>query len=314
MTESKEMRFEFGRNWHGFVKKNFTQERVEVAKHRILKFIGRTDTKGLDFLDIGCGSGLHSLAAWQAGASKVFSFDYDPNSVKAATLLWEKAGRPSNWTVERGDALDKDYIAKLGKWNFVYSWGVLHHTGQMWQAIRNAQSTVADGGQFYIALYSKDADFQPSKEFWLDVKQRYNRSSWFGKEWMLWWYVWRFMMQKDWNRAKEVFDRAVEYKTQRGMDLLADIRDWLGGWPMEYAGDQETVDLLEKEYGFRMLNADTGQACSEFLFARTGVPSLSTNVKEFMAQKKAAADAEKTSQVVKAGSDKSEMAETSSAA
>lgn len=294
MTQSEEMRFEFGRNWHGFVKKNFTQERCDVAKQRILKFIGRADTKGLDFLDIGCGSGLHSFAAWQAGASRIHSFDYDPNSVKATTLLWEKAGKPSNWTIERGDALDENYIAKLGKWNFVYSWGVLHHTGQMWRAIRNAQSTVADNGEFYIALYSSDADFQPSKEFWLDVKQRYNRSNWFGKEWMVWWYVWRFMMQKDWKRASEVWNRAVEYKTQRGMDLLADIRDWLGGWPMEYAGDQETVDLLEKECGFRMTNADTGQACSEFLFVRTGTPTQATNVKEFMAKKRAEAEAEKS--------------------
>lgn len=295
MTEPDDMRFEFGRNWHGFVRKNFSQERCDVAKERILNFIGRADTKGLDFLDIGCGSGIHSLAAWQAGAGKIHSFDYDPNSVKATTLLWEKAGKPSNWKIERGDALDKDYIAKLGKWNFVYSWGVLHHTGQMWQAIRNAQSTVADGGQFYIALYSSDADFQPSKEFWLDVKKRYNRSSWLGKEQMVWWYVWRFMMQKDWKRASEVWNRAAEYKTQRGMDLLADVRDWLGGWPMEYAGDQETVDLLEKECGFRLTNADTGQACSEFLFARSGAPPQLTNVKDFIAKKRSAPGAEAAS-------------------
>jgi 2-polyprenyl-6-hydroxyphenyl methylase/3-demethylubiquinone-9 3-methyltransferase len=313
-TTEDSMRFEFGRNWSRFVRRSFNEERLEVARKRILEFTGLKDLAGFDFLDIGCGSGIHSYAAQRSGAARVRSFDYDPHSVAATRALQEHAGRPGNWTVERGDVLDAAYLAALGKFNFVYSWGVLHHTGAMWTAVRNAASLVADGGLFYIALYSADADFQPSKEFWLDVKQRYNRSSWFGKEWMLWWYVWRFMMQKDWNRAKEVFDRAVEYKTQRGMDLLADIRDWLGGWPMEYAGDQETVDLLEKEYGFRMLNADTGQACSEFLFARTGVPSLSTNVKEFMAQKKAAADAEKTSQVVKAGSDKSEMAETSSAA
>jgi len=291
-SNNEEMRFEFGRNWHGFVKKNFTQERCDTAKQRILKFIDRADTKGLDFLDIGCGSGLHSLAAWQAGANKIHSFDYDANSVAATTLLWEKAGKPSNWKIERGDALNKDYVASLGKWGFVYSWGVLHHTGQMWQAIENAQSTVAPGGQFYIALYSSDADFQPSKEFWLEVKQKYNRSSALGKERMVYWYIWRFMMQKDWKRAKEVIDRAITYKTQRGMDLLADIRDWLGGWPMEYAGDQETVDFLKK-FGFSMTNADTGQACSEFLFVRDGAPAPATSVKEFMAAKRAAAEAEK---------------------
>ena len=315
MSEEKEMRFQFGRDWRGIVKKNFTQERCDTAKKRILTFIGKTDTKGLDFLDIGCGSGLHSLAAWQAGASRVYSFDYDVNSVAATKILWEKAGRPSNWHIERGDALDKEYISKLGKWNFVYSWGVLHHTGKMWEAIRNAQSTVADGGQFYIALYSSDADFQPSKEFWLQVKQRYNRSSWFGKEQMVWWYIWRFMMQKDWKRAKEVIDRAIEYKTQRGMDLFADIRDWLGGWPMEYAGDQETVDLLEKECGFKLTNAETGQACSEFLFERCGAPSQSTKVTEFVARKRAAAESERAAaKTAVDGEPTSQLATASSAA
>lgn len=282
----EEMRFEFGRNWYGFVRKNFTQERCEVAKTKILSFVGRSSLADLDFLDIGCGSGIHSLAAWQAGARRVHSFDYDRNSVAAATLLWERAGKPANWTIERGDALDADYIAKLGKWNFVYSWGVLHHTGKMWDAIRNAQSTVAEGGEFYIALYSADA--QPEMQFWLDVKQKYNRASALGKERMVWWYIWNYMMHKDWGRAQEVIQRAVEYKTRRGMDLFADIRDWLGGWPMEFAGDQETVDFLEP-LGFRLTNASTGEACSEFLLKRSGAPATRSNVKEMVAAKKAEA-------------------------
>ena len=157
MSAAGEQRFAFGRNWSRFVRRNFTQERCDVAKKHILDFLGRESMEGLDFLDIGCGSGIHSLAAWQSGARRVHSFDYDPDSVAATKLMWQTAGRPSNWTIERGDVLDSNYIASLGKWNFVYSWGVLHHTGQLWQAVENAQSTVADGGIFYIALYSSDA-------------------------------------------------------------------------------------------------------------------------------------------------------------
>jgi 2-polyprenyl-6-hydroxyphenyl methylase/3-demethylubiquinone-9 3-methyltransferase len=115
-------------------------------------------------------------------------------------------------------------------------------------------------------------------EFWLRKKAFYNGCSAVDKERLVWWYVWEFMLGRDLKRAEEVVDRANMYRTQRGMDLFADVRDWLGGWPMEYAGDQDTVDLLEKYCGFRLTNASTGQACSEFLFERTGTPEKISDV------------------------------------
>ncbi|HVE89053.1 MAG TPA: class I SAM-dependent methyltransferase [Burkholderiaceae bacterium] len=281
-----EARFEFGRNWRKFVRKNFSQERCDIAKKRILNFINRKSLDGVDFLDIGCGSGLSSLAAWQAGARRVHSFDYDTESVAATRTLWETAGKPSNWTIERGDVLDANYIAGLGKWSFVYSWGVLHHTGALWQAVENAQSTVADDGQFYIALYSSDAQSQASPKFWLEVKQKYNRANFFQKEWMVWWYVWNFILDKNVRNTPQLVKRALEYKLQRGMDLFTDIRDWLGGWPMEYAGDQETVDLLEQKFAFSLVNVATGEACSEFLFHRSGNNGQRTVARELAVQRR----------------------------
>lgn len=278
VNKPAEMRFEFGKNWSKFVRSRFSQERCDVAKKWMLDFARRSSFEATDFLDIGCGSGLHSLAAWQSGASRVHSFDYDANSVAATRMLWEYAGRPKNWTVEQGDALNEDYVRSLGKWNFVYSWGVLHHTGQMWQAVRNAQSAVADGGTFYIALYS--ADVQPQKEFWLDVKRRYNQASALGRTRMVCWYIWNYMLERRLKNVPQLVKRVVEYRLKRGMDLFADIRDWLGGWPMEFAGDQETVDFLE-QFGFRLTNLKTGEACSEFLFQKTGQPVQRSLVKEF---------------------------------
>jgi 2-polyprenyl-6-hydroxyphenyl methylase/3-demethylubiquinone-9 3-methyltransferase len=288
MNSSPEMRFEFGKNWHAFVKSNFTQERCDVAKAKILQFTGRSDLKGIDFLDIGSGSGLHSLAAWQGGARRVHSFDYDPNSVAATMMLWEACGKPDNWTMERGDALDRQYMTGLGQWDFVYSWGVLHHTGSMWEAVMNAQATCRKNGTFYLALYSSDAAGS-SMEFWLKKKAFYNTCSALDKERLVWWYVWEFMMGRDIGRAAEVVDRANQYRTQRGMDMFADVRDWLGGWPMEYAGDQDTVDLLEKFCGFNLKNISTGEACSEFLFERSGTPAQITDVKAMVARLKSAA-------------------------
>jgi len=277
------MRFAFGRNWQRFVARNFSEKRLAAAQRRLLGFLERSALDGLDMLDIGCGSGIHSYAALKSGARRIHSFDYDPNSVSATCFLRDRAGRPQNWTVDRGDVLDENYLKSLGKWSFVYSWGVLHHTGDVWQAIRTAQSAVADGGLFFIALYS--ADVQPLKEYWLEVKQRYNKSNDLEKQRMVWWYIWRHGMQGSIYRAPQVIRQIVSYRYQRGMNYFTDVRDWLGGWPMEYTADQDVVDLLEGTYGFRLINVTTGQACSEFLFERSGPRAHRTNVKDMVARK-----------------------------
>lgn len=284
MNSTEQQRFEFGRNWTAFIKKDFSLERCEVAKNRILAFTRLPDLKGHRFLDVGCGSGIHSLAAANAGADEVYSLDYDSNSVAATNILKSKHPVAVPWTVERGDALDKEYLSKLGKWSFVYSWGVLHHTGSMWEAIRNVQDLVADGGYFYLALYSKDADFQPSKEFWIEIKQEYVRSSPFTKKMLGWWYVWRFIMGEKLINFWVFLRRAREYKNKRGMSIMRDVHDWIGGWPMEYAGDQETVDFLEERFGFELVNVEVGQACSEFLFKKTGVMGKKTNLENIKGQ------------------------------
>lgn len=283
MTIENEMRFEFGKNWHRFIRRNFSQHRCDIAKEHILKFMGRDSLHGLDFLDIGCGSGLHSLAAFQSGAGRIHSFDYDPHSVAATKLVRSTAGDVSNWTVERGDILDESYVTTLGQWNFVYSWGVLHHTGNVWQAVRNAQSRVAEGGLFYIALYSADVDSPSGQQFWLDAKQNYNRSTWFGRKRWEGWYIWHYYLNRRFTNLPRFIRQAAEHRLRRGMNIFADLRDWLGGWPMEYAYDQEVVDLLEQECGFTLKNLTTGEACSEFLFERTSKPNKRSIVADIIA-------------------------------
>jgi len=258
-------RYEFGKNWTRFVEKSANRERVEIAKRHVLAFIGRDDLKGLDILDIGCGSGIHSLGAYEAGAGKIHSFDYDADSVHATSLMRAQAGQPGNWIVERGDILDDDYVASLGQWNFVYSWGVLHHTGDVWRAIDNATKTVAGGGLFYIALYSEDVQTDP--EFWLRVKQEYNKASAAKRLWMEWWYVWVYVMQRSPKKLPEVFSRIATHRFTRGMSFFADIRDWLGGWPMQFTRDADVIKFVQ-DRGFEQKKIKTGEACTEFLFAK----------------------------------------------
>lgn len=265
MSNVKSLRFEFGQNWSGFVRQHFDRERLNVAKEHILSFLSRPDLKDLDFLDIGSGSGIHSAAAIAAGANKVLSFDYDPNSVAATRFVWEQTGKPSNWTISQGDILDDAFVSTLGKWNLVYSWGVLHHTGSVWRAIHNASRCVADGGLFYIALYSEDVQSDP--DYWLKVKREYNEASKWTRRKMVWWYIWVHMMGRKWTRLPEVVSRFFQYRLSRGMSLFVDIRDWLGGWPMEFTRDADVIKFLE-ERSFRKANIKTGEACTEFLFVK----------------------------------------------
>jgi SAM-dependent methyltransferase len=266
MTSADKRRFEFGKNWSRYVNRSLNPERVEIAKQHLLKFLRRDDLKGLDFLDIGCGSGIHSLAAFEAGASKVYSFDYDADSVAATNIVRKSAGAPANWSVARADVLDNAYVKSLGKWRLVYSWGVLHHTGDVWQALANAQSAVADGGIFYIALYS--ADVQTDPKFWLRIKREYNESGALKRWRMVWWYVWVYIMNRRIGQFPDLIKRIVQHRFGRGMSFFTDIRDWLGGWPMEFVHDKDVIEFLEQKHGFRLANIKPGEACTEFVFER----------------------------------------------
>lgn len=268
-TESNdEMRFGFGANWADYVRKHYSDERVRISSDHLLGFLKLADLKGKTFLDIGCGSGIHSLAAWKAGAERVISFDYDANSVSTTRALHEMSGRPSNWTVQQGSVLDRAFVTSLPKCDIVYSWGVLHHTGSMWEAIANAAQCIGDDGLFYIALYSKDVYVSPPYQYWLDVKRRYNRAGALRKRMMECAYAWRDSIKHELAAGRNPLEHMRRYKQSRGMSYWHDVRDWLGGYPMEFAGNKETEDYCRDELGLSLAHIRAGEGNTEFLFRR----------------------------------------------
>ncbi|MFB5620324.1 MAG: hypothetical protein ACE5RC_04245, partial [Nitrosopumilus sp.] len=82
------------------------------------------------------------------------------------------------------------------------------------------------------------------------------------------WYIWRFEMGKNPLRISYVIKRLLSYKANRGMDYISDIRDWVGGWPMEFAYDKDVIQFAKNELNMELVKISTGEANSEFLFKK----------------------------------------------
>jgi 2-polyprenyl-6-hydroxyphenyl methylase/3-demethylubiquinone-9 3-methyltransferase len=257
-----ETRYAFGKNWEEFIEKYFSEERVRVSRRQMLDFLELPSLEGRYFLDIGCGSGLSSLAAWEAGAARVVSFDVDPDSVRTTERVRQLRGAPANWTVLEGSVLDRDFLAKLEPADIVYSWGVLHHTGRMWEAVANAAGCLKAGALFYIALYLTT----PKSGYWLEVKRRYNRAPAWRKRLMEWRYILRHTILPRLVRGQNPIRHIRTYQSRRGMAFLTDVKDWLGGYPYEDATIQEVLRFCHRRLGLNLININPSGGMVEYLF------------------------------------------------
>lgn len=262
---SRGERFAFGQNWRNFLE-HLSEERIAAAEQSLLNMLEVSDLAGRTFLDIGSGSGLFSLAARRLGA-QVFSFDYDPQSVACTSELRRRYfnGDP-DWRIEEGSALDAQYIASLGDFDIVYSWGVLHHTGAMWKGLENALTLVRTGGFLFIALYNNQGG---ASSRWKIVKRIYNKLP----------ALRGFLLALSSVRLHGtglvrtfLCDRpfqTFEMDRRRGMSLWRDLVDWVGGYPFEVADPGDVFEFCKKR-GFYLTRLQTTHSlgCNEFVFRR----------------------------------------------
>ena len=263
-----EKRFSFGKNWSNYVDQVLDEERTDLAVKALQALLMRDSLQGETFIDIGSGSGLHSLAAHRMGAEKIISFDYDADSVTTTARLREAAGSPANWEVLQGSILDEALVAKY-RGSIVYSWGVLHHTGSMWEAIRNAARMVEPSGLFCIALYNRVDRWRGggSSQTWHKIKRYYVHSPRWRQNLIVSGYkVYHHLYYTLWLRRNS-FAETGDYKP-RGMTWHNDVVDWVGGYPFEYASVEEVTSFCETELHMTTLkvNAIQGHGCNEFLF------------------------------------------------
>lgn len=259
--------FKFGENWAEY-SELVDERRIGSALESVRALVG--DLKGKSFLDIGSGSGLFSVAALRLGASQVLAIDIDPESVATTRKLLSRE-QAAHWRAEQMSVFDlPDRVPE--RFDVVYSWGVLHHTGAMWRALDCASAMVKPGGTFAFALYERT----PLCGAWTYEKRLYRRLPKPVQKLLRGVYLTAWgvgMLVKGHNPW-----RHVREGQKRGMDVFHDVHDWMGGYPYESTTAAEVETFMaergfvrEKYVPWRILLAGLfGSGCSEYIYRRPG--------------------------------------------
>jgi SAM-dependent methyltransferase len=257
--------FAFGKNWASYAEV-LDEEAIEESTKGLLRLISREGYQGRTFLDIGCGSGLHALASVRLGVRRILAVDIDPDSVATTRRLLSRHRVSIPWQAEEISVFDLD-IVRYGTFDIVYSWGALHHTGDMWAAVKKASAMVAPGGLLVVALYRTtrfDAFWKVEKQWYAHARpatQRLARGLYIAACWLT-------------KVRQGGFRRFVAgYRSARGMDFHHDVHDWLGGYPYETALPSE-VETELAALGFKperviaqpMTRGFLSAGCDEYVY------------------------------------------------
>jgi 2-polyprenyl-6-hydroxyphenyl methylase/3-demethylubiquinone-9 3-methyltransferase len=166
--------------------------------------------------------------------------------------------------------LDRPWIAERGAFDVVYAWGVLHHTGSMWQAMDNVAATVKRGGRLLLALYN---DQGIRSRIWHRIKKLYCVFP-PSLRWLVllpsFVLLWAPRIALDTLSGNPMRTWGT-YGSKRGMSAWHDVVDWVGGFPFEVASPHDVLEWARK-HGFDLdLQVTVGGrlGCNEFVFTRT---------------------------------------------
>jgi ubiquinone/menaquinone biosynthesis C-methylase UbiE len=251
--------FDFGSNWAEFSKRHVDRQTLEIACESMRALLGTENILGKSFIDVGCGSGLFSIAAHRLGAAKIVGVDVNPRCIEIAQANRDllAPGAPIEFHI--ASVLDLEQLKGFRYFDLVYAWGSLHHTGSMWTAIANVSKCVAPGGTLVLAIYNKHS----TSPAWRSIKWFYNQMPQLIQRFMI------LIFAGVIYCAKFLVTRTNPLKKERGMDFWFDVVDWVGGYPYEYATSTEVATIVTRGGGFqlrRSVPASVPTGCNEFVF------------------------------------------------
>ena len=264
--------FSFGQNWSDY--SEIVEERhIISAEEDLTRLMNSGDFANRKWCDLGCGSGIHAVAAARLGAV-VSAVDIDPQSIATTKRLAKKFGVEGKIVSLNYSVFDLPFNNE--SFDVVYSWGVLHHTGDMWSAITEASRLVSmtEGSQFVVAIYRQTRlcrMWKIEKRFYKDASPIVQ-----GTIRRL------FVLAYDFSliaRRRTPWSHRRNYFQMRGMSFKHDVHDWLGGYPYESANARELETMMRK-IGFRLVREFVrapnrtpwgffGSGCDEFVFERS---------------------------------------------
>jgi 2-polyprenyl-6-hydroxyphenyl methylase/3-demethylubiquinone-9 3-methyltransferase len=252
--------FDFGDNWRRFSEARLDDVRFGEAVRSLEQLFPEGALRGRSMLDVGCGTGLFSIAAARLGARPVLGIDINPTCIAVSEENRGRFGHGVDVTFRVISVLDPTALQSLGPFDVVYAWGSLHHTGRMWEAIENVSRAVAPGGTLVLAIYAKHF----TSPAWSVIKRSYNAAPGLVRRAML------SGMAPVIYAAKFLVTRQNPLRKDRGMDFWFDVVDWVGGYPYEYASPEE-VSARMTAMGFLVRDlqpASVPTGCNEFVLER----------------------------------------------
>ena len=253
--------FDFGSNWSEFSKRHVDCQRLEMACESLRALLGTENIAGKSLIDVGCGSGLFSIAAHRLGAAKVVGIDVNPRCIEIAQANRNLLAPSAPIEFHVASVLDVEQLKEFGTFDLVYAWGSLHHTGSMWTAIANVSKCVAPGGTLVLAIYNKHI----TSPLWKGIKWTYNHVPHIAQTMMV------LFLGGIIYVAKFLVTRTNPLNKERGMDFWFDVIDWVGGYPYEYETPEKTKRTM-CNHGFDLkvyIPARVPTGCNEFVFRRS---------------------------------------------
>lgn len=264
----------FAKNFEENLIVGFAEENLQESKRFLTHYLERDSLQGLTFLDAGCGSGVFTLAALGLGA-KVTSFDYDPLALQNTKTLMLRFGyAEDSVTLLQGSVLDKSFLQQLGTFDVVLCWGVAHHCGNMWRCLELIPKTVKPGGLLHLGIYNHadgwgfypDGRFGPSS-FWKKIKKFYVGLPGFAQTMFDYGCIAGISLIYLLTLNNPL--KKLRSNERRGMTWRSDLKDWLIGYPYEYATPEQVFEFMkQQEFTLTKLRTNNGLLTNNFVFKR----------------------------------------------